>query len=398
MASSRSRLPVLVLLLLSLLLLPSAPAAHHPVAGPDDAPGVSLASAETALTSREVSSDLVRVGPGHWSLSGRVRPGGAGQRVLLNRRRCDDCAWETVVRSRTGSRGRFRFAIDAPGRTTVVYRVRAPRTSRFRAAVSRGYRVSPMAANRRVQLSGWGRPAWRDEFNTASVDETKWDVHDRDYMSWDVASLYARQVSTRDGKLVIRAERTDPERDTYGRAWASGYLDTQGGRFAQRYGRFEILARVPTTRYRSRGLWPSFWLRDERGSGEIDVMEAWGTPSSRPEEEDPGNYVWTVHEDTYGGGERVGRFALPRNSPTIADGFHRYGVVWGPSRVRFLFDGETVGRVLASAHPWLVSSFPSKVHLRLQLAVGSSYWGLPDTETRSPAEYVIEYVRVWSRS
>lgn len=253
----------------------------------------------------------------------------------------------------------------------------------------------PDTAEERGYVRGWGKPVWRDEFDGPSLDPRRWNIRHEDVVDYDVASIYGQQVRVRDGKLVLRAERVDPAEDAFGNEWATAYIDTIDGKFSQRYGRFEMSAKLPTTPGDSRGIWPSFWLRDDEGPGEIDIMEAWGTPTSRPDEEEAGSYTWTVHRDTYDGSQRYSGSVFPEDG-SLSDGFHRYAAEWTPRGVRFFLDGKSVGEIRTSDEPWLRSSFPSGVNIRIQLAVGSEYWGVPDRRTKSPADYVIDYVRVWS--
>jgi beta-glucanase (GH16 family) len=255
---------------------------------------------------------------------------------------------------------------------------------------------SPRHATGPAFVPNWGRPVWRDEFDGPSLDTGRWNARDRDHTDYDAATMYADQAQVRGGRLVLRAERIDPARDPFHNAWATGFVDTLDGKFSQRYGRFEISARLPTTPRHSRGLWPSFWLRDDEGPGEIDVMEAWGTPSTKPHEEERGSYTWTVHPDTHDGSQQFSGTARPDRHPSLSQGFHRYAAEWTPGGIRFLLDDVLVGEVTTAEHPWLRTSFPSAVNIRLQLAVGSNYWGFPDRRTTSPAEYVIDYVRVWA--
>jgi beta-glucanase (GH16 family) len=256
------------------------------------------------------------------------------------------------------------------------------------------------AAGDPAMLPGWGAPVWRDEFSGTQVDRTKWNVLDKTYVSYDAASIYARQATVSNGKLRLRAQRVDPRQDLYQRSWATAYLDTRSGKFAQRYGRFEISAKLPTTHGDSRGLWPSFWMRDNSGTGEIDIMEAWGTPSARPAEEKRENYQWTVHKDTNssatGDDARVGGWGRPDGAPAITTGYHRYATEWTPAGLKFFFDDELVGQVKATQYPWLATSFPSQAHMRIQFAVGSAYWGWANSTTKSPADYLIDHVRVWA--
>lgn len=316
--------------------------------------------------------------------------------VRLQVREPGSDAWRTVATATT--------ADSAP--MTAVFRPVVTGEATYRAVFlgsdglpgdrSAGFRLMRVGARTAPgHLPRWKNPVWRDEFNGRRIDRSKWNVAHRTYMSYDRSSLYQRQARVRDGRLVLEAIRVNPRRDRFGRAWASGYLNTRGGKFSQRYGRFEIRAKIPTARGYTRGLWPSFWLRDNRGSGEIDVMEDWGTPSTGPGPERAGRYTWSVHADTNGDGPTVSGYGGPRGRP-ISPGFHRYAVEWTPRGVRFLFDGRQVGRVPTSGHRWLRRSFPSEVNIRLQLAVGSEYFGFPNGRTKSPARYVIDYVRVWA--
>jgi beta-glucanase (GH16 family) len=350
--------------------------------------------ASQQATNYTLTSKILQLGPGHFAVRGYVTPNVGGVTVTLDRRACATCDWVSGAKVATRADGHYDFRVDAPSRDAVHYRVEVPNGT-TQPAFSGAFRVDPLPETLDGNLPYWGEPVWRDEFEGSQIDGTKWRVLDNETLSWDKASIYKEQAKLREGKLVITAKRVDPATDRHNRAWATGYLDSRGGRFSQRYGRFEVMARLPTRRWDSRGLWPSFWLRDDSGTGEIDVMEAWGTPSAKPGEEDPGNYAWAVHSDTMGGGTSVKSWGLPRTAPSIASGFYRYAVEWTPDGITMFIDDQKVGYISKSANPWLVTSFPTKANIRMQLAVGSSYWGVPDDTTQNPAEYVIEYVRVW---
>ena len=342
-----------------------------------------------------VVSRIVALGPGHYAIRGYVDPRQSGLTLSLTRRSCLTCDWVEIEQTATRDTGSYVFRVDAPSADPVHYRVQVPTTLVTRPTYSSAYRVDPLPEALDADLPFWGKPVWHDEFDGSAVDTSKWRVHDRDRTSYDSSSLYKEQAKVRDGKLVLTAKRVDPTKDLFGRSWASAYLDTKDGKFSQRYGRFEILARLPTRTHNSTGLWPSFWLRDDKGPGEIDVMEAWGTPSAKPAEEDAGNYAWTVHSDTMGGGTAVKSWGLHRDDPSIARGYYRYAVEWTPDGIKMFLNDKQVGYVSRSANPWLDTSFPTKANIRLHFAVGNSYWGQPTSDTESPAEYVIEYVRVW---
>ena len=244
---------------------------------------------------------------------------------------------------------------------------------------------------------GHGQLAWADEFDGDAVDARRWRVRNRTKLSFDQAIIRSRNVSVRDGSLVVEARRETMR----GRDFTTGYLDTIG-RFSQRHGRWEIRARLPVHEGASRGMWPAFWLRADDAPGEIDVMEAWGTPADHPRT-GPAKYAWNVHEDTRRppgtGGGRLNGWGTTADRASLADGFHVFAVDWSATCLRFSLDGETTGSVAMSSRPWLPESLRGTVNMWLNLQVGSPFWGRVDADrpglTRLPAALVVDYVRVY---
>jgi beta-glucanase (GH16 family) len=242
-----------------------------------------------------------------------------------------------------------------------------------------------------------GELAWSDEFDGDAIDTARWTVRDRTSLSFDQATIHAGNVKVHDGSLVIEARREPAA----GRDYTTGYLDTIG-HFSQRHGRWEIKARLPVSAGSSRGLWPAFWLRADDAPGEIDVMEAWGTPAAH-RLTGPSRYAWNVHEDTHkppgSGGGRLHGWGETPDGASLADGFHLFAVDWSPTCLKFTLDGTVTGSVAMDARPWLAGSLRGSVNMRLNLQVGSRYWGwVDDTEphrTELPAALVVDRVRVY---
>ena len=88
------------------------------------------------------------------------------------------------------------------------------------------------------------------------------------------------------GVLSIMARRTpqDLREVLFDNEYISGILTTQGS-FAQKYGYFEIRAKIPV----GVAVWPAFWMLADDGGWppEIDVMEGRG--------QRPGDMVMTTH-------------------------------------------------------------------------------------------------------
>ena len=272
--------------------------------------------------------------------------------------------------------------------------------------------------------AGW-KLTWSDEFDGKEIDRTKWDF-DRgngfyDYGAeqwiggWGNGELqyYTREPENafvKDGMLHIRALKES--HDGFGYTSAKLKTKTRAGKtlFAQKYGRFEFRAKMPT----GKGVWPALWMLpadDKYGSwassGEIDILEARG---HRPNE-----VLGTLH---FGGKwptnvEASKTYELP-NKGTIAD-FHVYALEWEPGEIRWLFDGK----VFATQSFWWSSGktdgvkgakptkaadvnawpapFDQPFYLIMNVAVGGKFPGKPDKTTAFPAEMVVDYVRVYEK-
>ena len=240
--------------------------------------------------------------------------------------------------------------------------------------------------------SDQGRLVFSDEFSGSSVDSSKWRVRDRDSLSFDKARILARNVTVHDGVLDIAGKRETVD----GRDYTTGYVDTIG-KFSQKYGRWEMRAKVPTDSTRTRGVWPAFWLRGDRTPGEIDIMETWGQPATQSFNPAVSN-SWTVWRDTnVGGRDKFTGWSHGPTGPPIYGAFHVFAVNWSPTCMVFSLDGKTVGTVPTDAAPWLTSSFDSPFNIRLNMQVGSTFWGNPDdVNTKPEFNFLVDYVRAYA--
>lgn len=248
-------------------------------------------------------------------------------------------------------------------------------------------------------LSGWGTPVFEDDFSSMP-SASKWLVRDNDWVGYDRAVIKKDNVAVRDGKLVITAKRmAEPvvKRDGQKREFDTGYLDTIG-KFSQKHGRWEMRAKIPTSG-NATGIWPGFWLRPDGAAtqGEVDIMEAYGTPT-HIKSFNPGNRSEsTIHWDQSGKNKANGWTPSKVN---LNDGkFHTWAVEWTPEKFEFYLDGEkfhTVTRAANQAKWDQAFGTSAKWNIRLNMQVGNPYWGWPSaTTTKNHAEYIVDYVRAW---
>src|SRR5690606_39253934 len=78
------------------------------------------------------------------------------------------------------------------------------------------------------------------------------------------------------------------------------------------------------------------------------------------------------------------------DSVDFADGFHTVGVNWTADSIEWYFDGQRVKRFVGKDQIPHMEMF-----LLVNLAVGGAWPGSPNSSTQFPADYQIDWVRVW---
>jgi beta-glucanase (GH16 family) len=202
-----------------------------------------------------------------------------------------------------------------------------------------------------------------------------------------------------DGYLHVVAEQPTPGTPTY----TSARLKTQG-LFSFQYGRIEASIMLPE----SQGMWPAFWLLGDNittnpwpACGEADIMEhidgnntPFGGPGTGPA---PG-YDWmqsSVHGTNLNGG-----------TPYTTTGFsaaawHTYGMIWTKGQIQYYVDSPTgPGQPYETFTPTtLTGTWPfdqGPQFIILNLAVGGSWPGNPDSTTVFPSSMLVDYVRIYA--
>ena len=237
--------------------------------------------------------------------------------------------------------------------------------------------------------SAW-RLVWSDEFNGSTVNLSKWNIRDNTYLDHDKACITGRSqnLSIGGGHLKLIAQRENRQCWSQNRQYTTSYLDTIG-KASWTYGAFEIRAKSPNGPTNSQGLWPAFWLRpDDGGKGEIDVTELPGGASY---------YRAATASIFYQYEPRVKqdyRYTFKSGYP--GDGFHVYRTEWEPGVLRWYIDGVKIWQRDRSTTPWFDEVFNKPYHLRLNFQVGG-WLGDPNSATAFPAEFVVDYVRIYQR-
>jgi hypothetical protein len=259
---------------------------------------------------------------------------------------------------------------------------------------------------------------WRDEFD-GPLDTQVWTPYHNTYGDGnkELQCLTPNNVYTRDGALHIVARRenvTCPNGSQ--RRFTSGFIGTrEKGVYFPRFARYEMRAKLP----HMHGLWPAFWLRHRDGAPttEVDVMEYFHAQL-------PGKTSATLHyNQTY----NVAKGSSAFEAPTLAPGWHVWAAeleqVSGKVCLKYFvddkmvqFNGMSAGQAYCFTDVGPFARYPNQglFDIAINMAVGGNWVGDPDgpldrlmngtpvsptnvQPTSFPTEYVVDYVRVYTR-
>lgn len=245
--------------------------------------------------------------------------------------------------------------------------------------------IAPTTPN----ISGNWQLNFADEFDGTLIDLNKW--HTCFPWAGTTCSLWSNNelqlynpedVIVTGGALKLRAQKRDMvgwNGQTYN--YTSGMIQSGGIKnvtqpgFTFTYGYAETKIKIPA----GKGLWPAFWMlpADYTALPEIDIMEILG--------QQPNLTYMTYH---YSGGDPGSSYT----GPDFSTGWHTFAVDWQPGVISWYIDGVKRWTYTNSVN---VSNTP--MYLLLNLAVGGNWPGSPDSTTKFPSDYLVDYVRVWQR-
>ena len=248
---------------------------------------------------------------------------------------------------------------------------------------------------------------WADEFNAAGApNPANWKIEYGFVRNEEFQWYQKDNAVCKDGKLVIEGRRervANPDYVAGSSGWkknrqfqssTSSSLLTKGLHSWQ-FGRFEMRAKIDTRA----GLWPAFWTLGVNGDwphcGEVDRMEyyqgkvlaniAWGAETE-----------WKAIGDSY----RLPLDSLRANDPNWSDKFHVWRMDWDITGISLYLDdkllntaelADTFNKDAEHANPFLQPHY-----IIVNLAIGGHAGGSP-SETIFPADYEIDYIRVYQK-
>jgi beta-glucanase (GH16 family) len=190
-------------------------------------------------------------------------------------------------------------------------------------------------------------------------------------------------ISIENGSLKITARKENYS----GSSYTSARILTKG-KFEQKYGRIEARIKLPW----GKGIWPAFWMLGANSdtvlwpqSGEIDIMEYLGNK--------PTQVFGTVHGPGYSGGSAITKtYTLPNNR--FDNDFHIFGIEWGENYINYYVDNVLYNQITPKdvKGEWV---FNQPFYIILNVAVGGTLPGAPNSDTVFPQTMLVDYVRVY---
>lgn len=248
---------------------------------------------------------------------------------------------------------------------------------------------------------------WHDEFDRdGEPDPALWNDEKGFVRNRELQWYQRKNAFCRDGLLIIEGKKETVENPNYvegSKDWrlarrearyTSASLTTRG-KFAWKYGRFEIRARFAPRE----GMWPAFWTMGvEEGwpaCGEIDIMEyyqslylanlCWSSPK-------PGIGNWST--------TRTPLASLEKRDPDWASKFHVFRMDWDEKEVKLYADDILLNRtaldpIVNQRCRSVKNPFRQPHYIILNLALGATGGSLDNLPL--PQRYEVDYVRVYQK-
>lgn len=234
---------------------------------------------------------------------------------------------------------------------------------------------------------------WDDEFKGTSVNSANWTFETGDgcpnNCGWGNNELeYYRSENAwvADDVLTIEARKENYS----GRSYTSARMISKN-KFSFQYGRVDIRAVLP----KGQGIWPALWMLGNNISsvgwpacGETDIMEMVG--GSGREKTVHGTCHWDVNGHAQYG------LGYTKPSGTFADEYHVFSIIWDESKIQWFVNNVKYCELnITSAD---MSEFHQPNFFIMNVAVGGTWPGEPNSFTVFPQQMKVDYIRVFQKN
>lgn len=238
---------------------------------------------------------------------------------------------------------------------------------------------------------------WSDEFESHTIDTNNWNFQvveaGRFNDEWQRYTESNDNAYVENNRLVIKA---DHESDVHGpNQYTSARLHT-ANKQSWKYGKISARMKLP----QGTGIWPAFWMLganiDEVGGdtpwphcGEIDIFELYGS-------KDDGAIEANAHySDASGIHAMMGAETYKLDQGKFADEFHIFELEWDTNKISWFVDGKQFASMPITADE--LSEFHNEFYIVLNIAVGGTHAGRPDSSTIFPQYMYVDWVRVYEK-
>jgi beta-glucanase (GH16 family) len=251
----------------------------------------------------------------------------------------------------------------------------------------------------RPPVPGDWKMTLQDEFDGNTLNLDVWEPTGPNWWGEKAITRYSKDnVIIGGGTVRLRVEKRpgwhldDPSTKQQG-DYAAGILRTYG-KWTQKYGYFEARVKLPE----KTALWPAFWLMPDRG---VEAGEQWKRQSTYPQGMEldvlehltrwgPYRYTTAMHWDGYGKNHKAtGAGAYFNPTP---DGWITTGVLWLPGELTYYVNG----RAFAHWKNERIGDIPCEVMFTMPIGGWDNDKRPVDAEL--PADFIIDYVRIWQRA
>ncbi|PLX17374.1 MAG: beta-glucanase/beta-glucan synthetase [Salinivirgaceae bacterium] len=238
---------------------------------------------------------------------------------------------------------------------------------------------------------------WADEFDTEMIDTNNWNFQieeaGRFNDEWQRYTNSSENAYVENGNLVIQANHVSDEHgmDQY----TSARLNT-ANKQSWTYGKIAARIKLP----QGNGIWPAFWLLganiDENGgdtpwpqTGEVDILELYGSKDDAVVEAN------MHYADASGSHAMMGAASYKLEDGIFADSFHVFELEWDSKKIAWIVDGHQYASTSIEEDDR--SEFHKDFFILLNVAVGGSHAGRPDSTTNFPQKMYVDWVRVYKK-
>ena len=238
---------------------------------------------------------------------------------------------------------------------------------------------------------------WADEFEADSLDVSIWNRQvveaGRFNDEWQRYTSSSDNAYIENDYLVIKAIH---ESDAHGKdQYTSARLNT-ANKLSWKYGKIAARIQLP----HGNGIWPAFWMLganiDENGGdtpwpqcGEIDILELYGSKDNGAIE---ANLHYADASDSHA---MMGAVTFKLEEGRFADDFHVFELDWDANQISWSVDEKQFASMPIDREA--LSEFHKEFFVLLNIAVGGTHAGRPDTTTEFPQHMYVDWIRVYEK-